>query len=234
VGQRQQQAGNWKKYLGMAATVLAIFALLGWGLNRLLDGNSGKKVKAPKISLLTPPPPPPPPPPKIEKKPPEPPKEQKEIKIDQPLPKVEAPAPAPELKMDGPAGDGPSNFAGGNITSEDLSKIGSGTGSGTGTGTGKGGLFNPFSNYAGLLKGELQRFLGKNNELRRRQYRIEVRVWVNGDGSVKRSELIGTTGDGDTDDAIRRALTALPSFSSSPPADMPQPIRLRIVTTGRT
>lgn len=223
---RQAQSAKMKTFAWRAIVVLVIFGFLGWSLRNLLDGNSQKKIKAPKISLLTPPPPPPPPPPKVEKKPPEPPKDQKEIKIDQPVAKVAAPVDAPALKMDGPAGDGPSNFASGNITSEDLSKIG------TGTGTGKGALSNPFGDYAVLLKGELQRYLSKNNSLRRRQYRIEVRVWVDPDGKLKRSELIGTSGDGDTDDEIRQALAALPSISALPPANMPQPIRLRIVTAG--
>ncbi len=218
----QAKAGNGKKFLMMGTVVVVVFSLLGWGVYSLLGGKQDKKIKQPKLTLMTPPPPPPPPP-KLEKKPPEPPKEQKEMKIDQPVAKVEAPAPSPELKMDGPAGDGPSAFASGTITSEDLSKIG----------TGKGGLVNPHNVYAGLLKNELQRYLARKDSLRRRQYRIEVRIWVDQDGSVRRSELIGGTGDEGTDAAIRQALTTSPAFSEAPPANMPQPIRLRIVTTGR-
>jgi len=221
----EKTAGNGKKFALMAVVVVVILGLLGWGLSNVLKGNSGKKVKAPKISLIPTAPPPPPPPPKIEKKPPDPPKDQKEIKVEQPVQKAEAPAPSPELKMDGPAGDGPSNFAAGRITSEDLSKVG--------VGTGKVGGVNPFSNYASMLKGEMQRYLRKNKVLRLRQYRTEVRVWIGNDGSLKRAELIGGTGDADTDEAIREALKIAPAFTESPPANMPQPIRLRIVTTGR-
>lgn len=222
-GSVKGKESNGKKIALMVTVILVVFALLGWGLYSLLDGKPGKKPKAPKISLIPSAPPPPPPPPKIEKKPPEPPKDQKEIKVDQPVQKAEAPVPSPELKMDGPAGDGPSNFAAGTITSEDLSKVG----------TGKGALLNPFNTYAGLLKGDLQRYLRQNKTLRLRQYRIEVRVWVGNDGSLKRSELIGGTGDDGTDESIREALKTAPIFSEAPPANMPQPIRLRIVTTGR-
>lgn len=213
-------------HIGRLALVAAIVAAL-----LLLGGceKSEQKKKAPKITLLTPaaPPPPPPPPPKYEKKP-EPPKEQKEMKVEQPVErKVEQQA-APELKMDGPAGNGPSAFGAGAITSEDLSKIGNGKSSGAE----KSGMFNPFNNYASALKGELQRYLGKNNALRRRRYSLDVHVWVDGAGQIKRYELVGSSNDGETDDAIRAAIAALPGFSQAPPASMPQPVRLRIVTGG--
>jgi len=217
-----QAARPWRQYALMAGAVLLVLALIGLGLRSLLSGSSGAPKKPLKISLI-PSTPPPPPPPKEEKKP-EPPKEQKEVKVEQPVEQKDAPPPAPSLKMEGQAGDGPSAFAAGKVTSEDLSKLGAG---------GKGGLFDPFNNYAGLIKGELQRLLGKRNELRRRPYRVEVRVWVGADGSLERSELLGSSGDQDVDQAIRQALAALPAFSEGPPANMPQPIKLRIVTRGR-
>jgi hypothetical protein len=130
--------------------------------------------------------------------------------------------------MEGPAGDGPSAFGAGRVTNEDLSKVGKGSG---GLG-GKGGMFNPNANYANLLKGELQRYLSKNNALKRRRYAIDISVWVSANGGMERFELIGTTGDADTDDAIKKAVTELPTFSQKPSAGMPQPIRLRIITSG--
>jgi len=213
-----------RKNLVIGGVVLVGAALLGAGVWFLMSGKSQQAPKAPKITLLTPPPPPPPPP-KFEKKP-DPPKEQKEIKVEQPQPKQAPPQPSPDLKMEGPAGDGPSAFGAGKITNDDLSKIGTG-----GTGE-KGGLFSPFNNYANLLKGDLQRYLRKNNTLRQRHYTVEVRVWVGGGGELKKFELIGSTGDSNTDDAIQQALSSLSGFDQPPPANMPQPIRLKIVTTG--
>ena len=215
--------------MGASLGRVALVAALTAGV--LLAGceKSEQKKKAPKITLLTPPapPPPPPPPPKYEKKP-EPPKEQKEMKVEQPVQrKVEQQA-APELKMDGPAGNGPSAFGAGAITSEDLSKVGTGKAGGVE----KTGMFNPFNNYANAAKGELQRYLAKNNSLRRRRYSIDVHVWVDAAGQIKRFELIGSSNDSETDDAIRAAIAALPGFSQAPPASMPQPVRLRIVTGG--
>lgn len=219
MSEQLEQSGRGRKIAVIGTALLVVvLVLLGWGVWTLLHGNSKRPPKPPKITLLEPPPPPPPP--KFEKKP-DPPKEQKEIKVEQPKPKEAPPQPSPDLKMEGPAGNGPSAFAAGKITSDDVSKIGTGN-----------GMFNPFNNYANLLKGELQRYFGKNNALRRRRYTVEVRVWVADGGVIKRFELIGSTGDTDTDGAIRQAMSSLPGFNQTPPANMPQPIRLRIVTAG--
>ena len=212
----------------IAAGVLTALCLIGALVWSLMHQAAPHKTRAPKITLLAPaaPPPPPPPPPKFEKKP-DPPKEQKEMKVDQPAQPKMAAAPSPELKMDGPAGDGPSGFAQGNITSEDISKLGSG-GNGTGGTSEKTGMFSPFNSYAAALKGEVQRYLARQNALRRRQYSIDVLVWVGADGTVKRYKLSGTSGDDDVDAALEEALSSLPAFSQGPPANMPQPIRLRV------
>lgn len=203
-----------------ATTMLVLSLVLGLaGCDRQTETK-----KPPKISLLPDKPPPPPPPPKEEKKPEPPKEEKKEVKIEQAEKKNEPPA-DPALKMEGAAGDAPSAFASGHVTSEDLSKLG--------TGTGGGSLINPFNVYAGSVKSELQRFLNRRAELKRRQYKIEVRVWVGEDGRIKSFELQGSTNDSDTDDAIRNALAALPAFSEPPPPKMPQPIRLRVVAGDR-
>lgn len=213
----------------LATVILVVLALIGWGLWALLGGTSNKPHRPPKITLLTSaPPPPPPPPPKFEKKP-DAPTEQKEIKVEQPMPKQDTPQPTPELKMEGPAGNGPSAFASGKITSDDVSKLGSGTGTGGGE---KSGMFNPFNNYANLLKGELERYLRRNNDLRQRNYTVEVHIWVTGGGQLKRFTVLGSTGDSNTDDAIKQAMSSLRGFDQPPPANMPQPIRLRIVAAG--
>ncbi|MDY7574729.1 hypothetical protein [Actimicrobium sp. CCI2.3] len=222
-----------KKFILIGTLVVVALGGLGYAVYKMSTAKSGPKSKAPKITLLLPaqPPPPPPPPPKFEKKP-EPPKEQKEIKMNQPVEKKSEPQQSPELKMDGPAGDGPSAFASGTITSEDLSKVGTGK---TAVAE-KTGMFNPFNNYGSLLKGELQRYLGKslakNDTLRRRQFAFEVHVWVDASGALKRYELVTGSKEADADEVVRSALLAMPNFSQAPPAGMPQPIRLRVTTRG--
>lgn len=218
---KKKTARRWQILLAVVVAI-GLVAAIAMVLNNLLGNKSDKPKKPPQISLIPTTPPPPPPPPKEEKRPP--PKEQKEVKVEQQTEQKQAP-PDPQLKMEGAAGDGPSAFASGKVTSEDLSKLGGGGG--------KEGAFSPFNNYAGLMKAEVQRQLARRSELRRRSYRVEIRVWVSGDGTVKQSELVGSSGDPDTDDSIRQALTTLPAFSEAPPANMPQPIRLRIVASGR-
>jgi protein TonB len=219
-----EQKSDRRSMVWMALAVIALLAVVAFGLKSLLGGHGTSVKKPPKISLLPATPPPPPPPPKEEKRPE--PKEQKEVKLEQVEKKDEPPA-DPSLKMEGAAGDGPSMFAAGKVTNEDLSRIGAGTGAVGG------GLLNPFNTYANAIKTELQRHLGRRTDLKRRQYKIEVRVWVADNGRLKNFELMGTTNDSDTDEAIRTGMAALASFAESPPAKMPQPIRLRIVASGR-
>jgi periplasmic protein TonB len=220
-----------RKHLLMGVGIFLAVALLGGAMYYMLSGKSSSGVKRPpKITLM--PTTPPPPPPKEEKKP-EPPKEQKEIKdVPQAPPKDAPPAPpSQDLKMDGPAGDGPSAFSSGKITNEDLSKVGTGGGSG-GIEPPK-GLFNPFNNYSTQIKGELQRYLNKNKDLKQQAYKIKVDVWVNASGAVFKHKLLGSTGDADMDEAINQAIKQMEAFSSPPPDNMPMPINLRLVTGGR-
>ena len=212
----------------IVATLLAM-ALAAWFVLGIEKNSNGKK--APRITLMAPPPPPPPtPPPKFEKKP-DPPKEQKEMKAEQPAPKPEPAPPMPELS--GPAGNSPSPFSRGNNDSDDPGKNSGGKPGGTGNGTTeRSGMFNPFTNFANLAKGELQRHLGRNAALKRRRYVVELRLWLNPAGAVSRYELVGATGDTETDDAIREAMNSAPAFSQAQPAGMPQPLRLRVTTGG--
>ena len=90
-----------------------------------------------------------------------------------------------------------------------------------------------FNNYSMLLKSELQRYLNKQGDLRHKQYKVEVRIWLAADGSVKRTELLSGTGDDATDEQIKQALLSVPRFSEVPPASMPQPVHLRILSMGR-
>jgi TonB family protein len=219
-----------KILLGLGA--LLVLALMAYGVYKLVAGKTAATHKAPKISLIPTTPPPPPPPPKEPPKP-EPPKEQKEVKVDQPAPPKEA-APAPpsqELKMDGPAGDGPSAFSSGKITSENLNNLGSG---GQVTPPPVKGLFDPNKNYTTLVKGELKRHLRSTKNLRQRRVRaerqVEVHLWVGPGGKLTRYELVGSSGDADLDEEMRQTLSTLTEFTLVPPEGMPQPIRVYMYT----
>jgi protein TonB len=217
----------------VAGLLIVLLAVLGGAAYYFVNmKGSGAAKKPPKISLIPNTPPPPPPPPKEEKRP-EPPKEQKEMKVEQVEQKNEPP-PDQSLKMEGAAGDGPSAFGGGKVGSEDLSKLGApGVIGGSGSVGQRGPLIDPFNAYATSIKGELQRVLARKSELKRRRYGIEINVWISEDGRMARYEMLGTTQDEEIDGAIKSALAALPAFAEAPPPRMPQPVRLRIVASGR-
>jgi protein TonB len=153
--------------------------------------------------------------------------------MEQAPPKEAPPAPpSQELKMDGPAGNGPSAFAAGKVTRDEFPSIGKGGAGAPAAAPQVNSLFNPFANYATAIKGELQRQLARIKELRQQAYQVDLHLWVGRDGRVTRHELLGSTGDTDIDEMIRQALAGI-GFSMLPPDQMPQPIRLRVVTGRR-
>jgi periplasmic protein TonB len=86
--------------------------------------------------------------------------------------------------------------------------------------------------YAGLLKNEILEQLNNEKQARRGEYSVVVRVWVRGDGSIERVHIVQGSGDRGRDSAIELALSRISRLSQAPPADMPEPISLRIVSRG--
>jgi protein TonB len=205
--------------MGLAG--LALLIIMGFGLKSLMGGAGGPQQKPPKISLIPATPPPPPPPPKEEKKP-EPPKEQREAKVEQQEQKPTPPTPEAEKVMDGPKGDGPSDFKAGTVTREDYS----------GKRDGGGGGRQAFAFYTNMLVAHFQDELTKNKKLRTSNYRVSLRIWLARDGTVQRVEMADTTGNPDTDANLKSALAELRAVREPPPENMPQPLRLRITSRG--
>ena len=210
---------SWKRPVrvaGLALVVLAIVAALVFLIQGLGGQARGPGRQVTKITILPDPPPPPPPPKEAPK--PEPQKsEPRDVKVDQPKP-VEAPKPAPDpqIKMEGEAGEGDSPFGAGEVTTEYQ-------GGDVGTGNGL-----QFAFYTNLLQRRIQDSLQQDPELKRTDFRVIVRVWLDAAGRLLRSELVGSTGDTDTDRALRTAMDEMPSVGEAPPANMPQPVTLRI------
>ncbi len=83
--------------------------------------------------------------------------------------------------------------------------------------------------YAGLVQSAILAELNNEKLSRSRAYSVPVKVWVREDGSVERTELGRSTGDGEVDRAIEKALARVVRIPYAVPAQMPQPMTVRLV-----
>jgi protein TonB len=208
------------RYLPMIALGVGITAL-GFGAvalmrNFLQNGPPPTKQVVQEVHLIRPPPPPPDLPP-----PPPPPPEEK-VNVPDPQDK-----PDPTPSKDPPA-------------SEQLGLDAEGTAGGDAFGLAahaggrdllaSGG--NAYSWYAGLLKGEILDQLASEKSAHKGEYTAVVRIWVRSDGTIERVNLVESSGNRERDQAIQAALARITRLSQAPPADMPEPISLKIVSRG--
>jgi protein TonB len=218
--QRQKSASR----LLLTATALA---LLGTGLSGC-DKAPDKPRKTASVKLLPDTPPPPPPPPKPEDKPPPPKPDDKPAPQDAPKPADTPPQPA-ALKSDEAAGNGPGNGLSAGAVTQDYAgeKIGSAATVG-GTGTADAGTRLAHTAYANATTRALNEFLARDKTVKLRDYQVHVSVWLTASGALQRAELTDSTGDADTDQALRAALARFPGSVAAPPPRLPQPLRLRV------
>lgn len=200
--------------IGLVAVVAGLVGLL------LVVRNIGDQPKSPQrqapqvVQLIRPPPPPP------DQPPPPPPEEKIEEEIPQDMPEdqpVDDSAPTEQLGLDAEGVAGGDGF--GLAARRGGSDI-----------TGSGGA--AFAWYTGMLKDSILDALSQDDRVRRGSYKITVRVWLNGDGSVQRTQLADSTGSRDLDAAIEGALSRVGRLREAPPIEMPQPVTLRIVSRG--
>ena len=213
------KSSAWLKRIALILIALVVLGGLAYLVKSLMSGGSSHKKAVTTVKLLpdTPPPPPPPPP----KEPPkEQPKEVKEVK-EVPQPKPEQTPPAEVLKMEGAAGDGPSPFAAGAVNSEYK-------GGDVGTKIGGGPSKYQFAYYTGMIKTQIEQALAKDKALAIGSYKLVVKVWVAGNGHIERFEIAGSSGDPVIDGLIKKAVSEMPPLSEAPPADMPQPVKLKV------
>jgi protein TonB len=206
----------------LALVGMGVVGYGGYWLKSQFSKPSAPSRQVTKISIIPDTPPPPPPPPREEKRPE--PKEQKDVKVEQPKPVEAPPQQAEQLKMEGAAGDGPSAFASGDVTNE---YKGGDIGSTIGGGPAKPSRMQ-YAFYTNALQRHIQDELARNRNVKQIDYRVVVKVWLGRDGSIQRAVLDDSTGDDKADSALSAALADMRAFRDAPPADMPQPIRLRI------
>jgi protein TonB len=202
--------------LGLVA-VVAVGALI----KDIISSPSGPSRQVARIALVPDLPPPPPPPPKEEKKI-EPPKiEQKQV--EQPKPQEAPPQASEQLKMEGAgSADGIAGVQSGTVTEEYRGQTIGGKESEAG---GRGWAW-----YGGVLQREVQQHLQRSAKLRGSEYRVYLRLWIAGSGEVAKVELAESTGNAEVDEQLRLALADLPVLRDRPPAEMPQPVRLRVTS----
>ena len=163
---------------------------------------------------------PPPPPPDLPPPPPPPPDEKIDVPDPQskpdPTPSNEPP-PGEQLGLDAEGSAGGDAFGLlGNKGGRDLVASGG----------------SAFAWYAGVLKNEILDKLGPEKRSRSGSYSIDVRIWVRDDGTIDHVRLVQSSGDHERDREIEAALNRITRLSQPPPAGMPEPISLRIVSRG--
>lgn len=213
-------ARRWAARIGVAAAVLAALALLVWMISGVgASGPSGPKRQVAKIAIL----PDTPPPPKEDTPPP--PKEAPKQTMQTEAPKAEAPPqPTESLKMEGPAGDGPSAFSAGAVSQDYQGGAVISGGNANASGADRSRFMFYANSARQMLRGELDKQLDR--EVLRLGARL--RIWVAPGGGIERVE-IAQIGNPAYEDELRAALDrAARGYRLPPPPGLPQPLELQL------
>lgn len=92
------------------------------------------------------------------------------------------------------------------------------------------GAGSPFAWYTSRIEDSIKKVLSASKKTRRADYVLLIKLWLKHDGSVERFELADSTGDADVDQSIKLALAKVEPLGSELPADLKQPVRLRITS----
>lgn len=213
----EERKPAWMRWGGVLLG-LVIAVMLGLWLKDFLGSDKPtRKPSLQQITLIKPPPPPPP-----EQKPPEPEvkKEVVELPDPEPEPQADDPPPGPDLGVDAEGtGDGDGFGLVGRKGGADL--IGGSRG-------------NPWAWYDAIVNDAVtsafQDALAREKELKDKKYRVVVKVWIGANGQISRVALTDSTGDPKVDELLKRVLQDLRALRETPPADMPQPLKIRVTS----
>jgi periplasmic protein TonB len=204
-----QRQSHHKLVAGVVLGVVGLGLVAGAARAILSDKPPSAKMVVQEVKILRAPPPPP--------RPEEPPPPPEELDVKEPEPEPE-PTPSDEpppgdlgLDAEGTAGSDGFGLAA-RPGGRDL--VGSGV--------------SQLTWYAGLVQSAILAELNHEKLVRSRAYNVPIKVWTRADGSIERSELGRSTGDKDVDRAIERAVARVVRIPYAAPAEMPQPITIRL------
>jgi len=215
-GSRRQARRSTAWLYGGAAVGLGLIALFLWPSQEISQRPLDQKTTT--VILPPPPPPPPPPEPQQVEQPPEP---TIAPPIEQPL---DTPPPPDQANSDPTPGDsaltaregaGPSNYG-----------LQRGDGTGTRIGGTPGGSGDAFRAYAGVAQACIQRAAQADRELTRGNYRAQLAVTMDADGSIRTARVTGGA-DGRRAERIQAVLSGV--RCQAPPAGLPV-MRLELST----
>lgn len=198
-------------FVGVVAIVVVVL------IQDMMDAPPPNKKSVQQITLLQPPPPPPPPP-KVEP-PPEP--EIEEVKAAEPEPE-----PVPDAADEPPPGADLALDADGMGAGDAFGLLGKKGGRAL-IGTGGGSVY---AWYAARIQDDIQEVLNGREDIRKQRYSVKVNLWVDADGSVRKVEILSSSGNKDVDKSLRAALKEITQLTTRPPEELPQPVRLRIAS----
>ena len=198
-----------KMIAGVVLGVVGLGIVAGAARAVLSDKPPPSKMVVQEIQVLRAPPPPP--------RPEEPPPPPEEVDVpepeNQPEPTPSDEPPPGDLGLDAEGTAGSDGFGlAGRPGGRDL--VGSGA--------------SQLTWYAGLVQSAILAELNNEKLVRSRAYNVPLKVWTRADGSIEKSELVRSTGDPQVDRAIERAVARVARIPHAAPAEMPQPITIRL------
>ena len=180
-----------------------------------------EKTHVQKISLVKPPPPKPeeklPEPEKMEQEQPK----QDEVQMDAPptpdQPKDEGPPPGEQLGLDADgSGSGDGFGLAARKGGRDITTLGGGGG-------------DRMAWFSGRISRQLEDKLRHAKTLQGKEYQVIAQLWFDVGGNVSRVRLDKGTGNADLDEVLRQEIQQV-SLRDPLPDDIPQPVRLRVVS----
>jgi len=210
--------------MGGGFLLLVIIGLV-WMVKSFIAGaDKPERPRVQQISLVKPPPPRP------EIKPPEPKIEEikdnrEEVKLDEATPDEarndDGPPPGEQLGLDADGAAGGDAFGlAARRGGRDITTLGGGGGG------------DREAWYARAISRHLEEGLRRAKALQGASYQVQVQLWFDDGGAVQRVRLVRGSGNAETDERLREEILGLPPLRDAIPADLQQPIRVRV--TSRT